>query len=758
MKKEETVELRWLFSVIRRWAWLIGGCTLMALVIALVVTSRVRPAYEATTTLLVIPAEQGSTSEYNTLKAGEALALTYVQMLKEQSTLQTAISRLGLEETPEALGKRVKAQPVTGTQLVRVTARDSSPVRAALIANTIADIFTDYAKALQEDRYRGPISSSEAKIEALRKAMEETQLQIETAGAEKVSNDAELARLQGLLSDYRSTIRPLQQDLQSLQLLVEQVKNNVRIVEPARLPAAGATGPYTATVTLLVDQGGVNLASGRSGAQASDRLTGTYVQMAVGPSILEAAIASVGSGQSPDALAARVRAEPIANTQLVRLQVTGTDAKESARLADAIAQAFVGQIQEMLGSPYAARLATLQAEITRQSALIDKTQSEIQAQTLAKLQNESKVTRLQTMLAQDSNDYRVLQQDYQQLLLTATQASESVVISERAYEPQKTARNRVPYVLLAALIAMLVAFGIACLIEYLNESFRTPEDVSHVLGLGTLGMIEQFGKEDEKLVVASHPQSPAAEAFRVLAANIRLSSMDSHFRTILVTSPASAEGKSVIAANLAVAMANAGLRVVVVDADLRLPQQHRLFGLNRGQGLTDALWQGGANGNLKSTEVDGVNVLTSGMLPLDPVEAISSPRLKNLLTDLAEEADLVIIDSPPVLAVADATILAAGADGVLLVLRAGHTGGRTARRAVEALRQARAQLLGVVLNAVPVRSNGYYRYYRTTDETAGRRSYLGKALGLIPWRLPRESGQRLVSRVRDLWPLHRVRS
>ena len=187
MRKDETLELGWFFAVIRRWAWLIGGCTLLALVIALVVTSRMPPAYEATTTLLVAPAEQTSTSEYNTLMAGERLALTYGQMLKGRSILQTVIARLGLDETPEALSKRIRTEPVKDTQLIRVTARDTSPARAALVANTIADIFIDYANGLQEERYRDDISSKEAKIEVQRKAMEETQAQIDTVSARKIS-------------------------------------------------------------------------------------------------------------------------------------------------------------------------------------------------------------------------------------------------------------------------------------------------------------------------------------------------------------------------------------------------------------------------------------------------------------------------------------------------------------------------------------------------------------------------------------------
>ena len=142
MQKEEPLELRGLFTVIRRRAWLIIGCILLALVVAFGITSRMPPTYEATTTLMVGPAEEKSTSEYNTLMAGERLALTYGQMLKEPSTLRAAISRLGLDETPETLAKRIKTETIKDTQLVRVTARDSSPGRAALVANTIAEIFT----------------------------------------------------------------------------------------------------------------------------------------------------------------------------------------------------------------------------------------------------------------------------------------------------------------------------------------------------------------------------------------------------------------------------------------------------------------------------------------------------------------------------------------------------------------------------------------------------------------------------------------
>lgn len=721
MQNEGTLELRWLLAVIRRWAWLIIGLILVAVVIAFVITARLPPVYEATTTLLVASSAQMNPSDYNTVMASERLALTYSEMLKEPSTLETTIARLELDETPETLAKRIDTEVVQNTQLVRVTASAASPTQAVLIADTVADVFIAHTQTLQEARYQDYLASKEAKIESQRSELGQTQAQIDAITIEKISNETELARLQTLLADYRRDSQTLQQDLQSLQVQIERVKDNVTIVEPARVPAPRTRSPYTATVTLLVDQNGTNPGAEYTDVMASEQTAGTYAEMLSGPSILEAAIAGLDPEQRIDAVAITVTAEPVAGTQLVRLNVTGPDRAKVTLLADAMAQVFIAQIQAMLEKPYAGRLTNLQADMTQVATRLDDTQAKINEQMAAKLRNESELQRLQSVLSEYRSDYRATQQDYDQLRLTATQASSPVVITERAHEPEKPARNRMQYVLLAGLLAMLISFGIAFLIEYLDESIKTPEDVNHALGLGTIGTIEQFGRKEEKLIVISKPYSPAAEAFRVLAANLRLSGADNPVRTILVTSPAAHEGKSVVAANLAIAMASAGLRVVVVDADLRLPQLHSLFGLSTEQGLGDALRHGSINGHLASTGVDGVSVLTSGTLPSNPVEAIGSVQMKQLLVELAQHADLIIIDSPPVLTLADTVLLAAKVDGVLLVLRAGQTRSQAARLAVEALNQAKTPLLGVVLNAVPVGNGGYYRYYnRSKDRTVQR--------------------------------------
>ncbi|MBN1813497.1 MAG: CpsD/CapB family tyrosine-protein kinase, partial [Anaerolineae bacterium] len=187
--------------------------------------------------------------------------------------------------------------------------------------------------------------------------------------------------------------------------------------------------------------------------------------------------------------------------------------------------------------------------------------------------------------------------------------------------------------------------------------------------------------------------------------------VDKPIRTLLVTSAGPTEGKSTTAANLAVAMAQAGLKVVVLDADLRRPRIHKIFGLHPRGGLTGSLLEGNMDGRLQPSQVEGLAVLPAGELPPNPSELLGSKRLRELLDELAEDADVVVIDSPPVLPVTDAAVLAREVDGVLLVVDAGATRQEVVQRAVEGLRQVGAHLIGVVLNRVPTRRGGYYYYY-----------------------------------------------
>jgi non-specific protein-tyrosine kinase len=212
------------------------------------------------------------------------------------------------------------------------------------------------------------------------------------------------------------------------------------------------------------------------------------------------------------------------------------------------------------------------------------------------------------------------------------------------------------------------------------------------------------------LIALRDPRSAAAEAYRTLRTNIRFSSLDRPLHTLLVTSTAPDEGKSTTLANLAVTMAQAEQRVIVVDCDLRRPTLHQLFNLPNDVGLTTLiLEQGDEPLALQATGVPGLSLLASGPLPPRPADILGSRRMESVIERLRNEADIILFDTPPVTAVTDAAVLATRVDGVLLVFQAGKTRRDRARQARLILEKVKANIIGVVLNDAQLEAGyGYY--------------------------------------------------
>ena len=202
------------------------------------------------------------------------------------------------------------------------------------------------------------------------------------------------------------------------------------------------------------------------------------------------------------------------------------------------------------------------------------------------------------------------------------------------------------------------------------------------------------------LVVAQSPRSAAAEAYRTLSTNIQFSSLDRDVRTLLVTSVGTDEGKSIVLANLAITIAESGKRVVMVDCDLRHPSLHTIFGLPDQPGLTTMMLNESLAPPRQGTPFANVDLVAAGPLPPNPAELISSDRFTRVLAAIGGEADMVLVDAPPVSAVTDATILATRVDGVLLVVDSGRTRRDPARRAADQLQRVGARMLGAVLTNV----------------------------------------------------------
>lgn len=307
----------------------------------------------------------------------------------------------------------------------------------------------------------------------------------------------------------------------------------------------------------------------------------------------------------------------------------------------------------------------------------------------------------------------------------------SVSIVEPAATPVSPVRPRTTLnTLIGAFAALLIAAAVAAVYEYLDDTVKTAEDVEAATGLPTLGGVARFPKGSgtpRGLVVGSAERSAAAEAYRVLRANLQFSTMDA--KALVVTSASPREGKTTTVANLAVAMAQTGMRVIVVDSDLRRPTLHQIFGLTNGAGLTNALLSREPHLSqfLQPTWIDNLAVLTSGPIPPNPSELLSSRRMDGVIEALRNEADLVLFDSPPTLAVADAPVLAAKLDGAIIVVDTGSTRAQVLHRAADALARSKTRILGAVLNKLSSRGHDYYyayNYYSSNGTNGHKRSRL----------------------------------
>jgi len=229
--------------------------------------------------------------------------------------------------------------------------------------------------------------------------------------------------------------------------------------------------------------------------------------------------------------------------------------------------------------------------------------------------------------------------------------------------------------------------------------------------------LKQFEREDfENIFVVQHdPKSPISEAFRTLRTNIKFSSLDKPIKTLLITSPIPEAGKSSVSINLALTMAQDKYKVILVDTDLRKPTIHKIFKQDNKTGLTNILVEDKKIKEVmrKMSDVDpNLYFIPSGPIPPNPSELLGSNRMKELLKELQEQADFVIFDSPPVIAVTDALVLATQVDGVVLILNFGEVPRELAKQTKQLLEKVKANILGVVLNKIDMEKEAqYYPYY-----------------------------------------------
>jgi capsular exopolysaccharide synthesis family protein len=329
--------------------------------------------------------------------------------------------------------------------------------------------------------------------------------------------------------------------------------------------------------------------------------------------------------------------------------------------------------------------------------------------------------------------YGIIATRQKEIDITGPMKTNNVRVLERAVVPGIPVRPRpVQNLLLGLLIGLGTGVGLAFVIEALDNTLKTQADVEQVLGVPVVGLVPIIGAppageaaeagdhlRERDLGVFLDPKSVAAECCRSIRTNILFMSPDRPLRTMVVTSPSPQEGKTTTAINLAITMAQAGGRVLLVDTDLRRPRIHRAFGMKNVIGISNAIvGEKTIEEVVFQSVVPNLDICPCGPLPPNPAELLHTRKFKDLMAECGRRYDRVIFDSPPTSAVTDPVIVGHLADGVVLVVRAGHTTREAALFARRQLEDAKAQLLGCIINQVNP-TDPYYNYYYRSYQYGG---------------------------------------
>jgi non-specific protein-tyrosine kinase len=479
---------------------------------------------------------------------------------------------------------------------------------------------------------------------------------------------------------------------------------------------------YPATVTLYVQQPsntGSTLSPGND-VFNSEALIPTYSQMLTSPVVANAVNNSMAAqypgyrlenhqlsvgGNSTDP-------NTTVNTQLMDVKVTDTLPARAQAAANTVAAVFIKQVSDLERANYSANEKIIDQQLNVAQANVQAAGQQIahysgDAAGLANLKATlTAYEGIYTSLISSAQDFRVAKATAEHAVTVFSPAQlPSAPIDTKAWRTG----------LLLALAALIVCGAGVIAYDYVDDTARTPEEVEKIVGAPILGTVPRFStrRAGGQLITARAGRTPLAEAYRVIRTNLQFINIDHPPRSIVITSPSPMEGKSTTVSNLANVFAEAGRRVTLVDADLRRPTLHRIFGIERQEGLTNALvgsWH--LNGHWgQPTEQPNLTLIASGAIPPRPADLLGSERMRQVVQRLADRDELVLLDAPPVMAVTDAAIISTITDGVVLVVDPAKSKRRDLRRTREAIEAVGGKILGVVINRLDRRGSGYFYYY-----------------------------------------------
>lgn len=683
-------------TIRKRWPF-IGLAVIVGTVIAFVLTYRQPKIYEATCQIVIEPmAPQvlpGSKDVVElgtgTFWANKEFYETQYRIIQSTAVGQRTAEKLGLQYDPDFAGAvgpsrnltdlgrsvaaRLSVKPLKDSRLALITAEDVKPQRAALIANTVADTYIEYNLDYKLEGARSAISWLAEQGADLKRSLEDSELKLYEFKKDRNLLAVSLDDKQSMLSANLAVINTRLTDLH-IKILEQDAKR--KMIERARDNMSEAE----------------TLPEIRENKTIGD-FRGTYVT-------LEKEYSDLSSRYGSDHPKMKAISAQMATIK-----------KAYEQEVDAVLASFQKSYQELVDNERSLKGLMEQA----QKEAIDVSKIEVAYKPL------------QRSMEQNEKMYSLIATREKEIDITGPMKTNNVRVLERAIVPTTPVRPRpVQNLFIGLMLGLGAGIGLAFAIEALDNTLKTQADVEQVLGVPVLGLVPIIGGSagaeaaeqndhlrERDLGVFLDPKSIAAECCRSIRTNILFMSPDRPLRTMVVTSPSPQEGKTTTAINLAVTMAEAGGRILLVDTDMRRPRLHRSFGVPNQSGISTVIvGKATLQEAVKRTDIPNLDVLTCGPVPPNPSELLHTERFRVVLAECAKLYDRVILDSPPTSAVTDPAVLGNLADGVVLVVKAGETTREAGLHARKQLVAAKARLFGVVVNAIDFSNPAYgYDYY-----------------------------------------------
>jgi capsular exopolysaccharide synthesis family protein len=616
---------------------------------------------------------------------------TQYKIIQSRAVSQRVVEKLGLATDPEFLGvakvadaakraelmarmdpvsrvqAKIRVEAVKESRVSLIKIEDSDPNRAALLANEVAQAYID------------EVMSQKLKLtENASKWLDERR--------DNLSDSAKASEL--ALYNYRRQADMLATSIDDRASMVSQkLQETSKALTDVQLKIAGYKARVAAIKSVQSMQG------------ADDQLW---------------AEALPAARENPTLTKYKDRVLSLRNecTDLVTRYLDGHPKLQECREKLASAEKeFARELSNIVISTEAVLKEALETE-KNLKALFD--QSRLEAFEVEKKKLE--LDQLKSEAESNKRQYEVVFKRLKDIELSGMLRTSNVRVLDAARPMMSPIRPNVPQGILMGIIAGLVlGLGLALLLEMLDSSVVSQADVEERLGLTFLGFVPSIPDTEKgarDLHIHREPKSMIAECTRAIRTNLLFMSPDKPFKRLVVTSSGPQEGKSTTAINLGIAMAQSGSRVLIVDTDMRRPRLHKAFGVSNEIGVSSVVvGEGKVDDAVKNTEVPGLFVMPCGPVPPNPAELLHTQAFADLLQKLGDRFDRIILDTPPVGAVADAVVLATQVDGVVLVLKAGQTNRDIAKRTVKALADVKANVYGAVLNDVNLERSKYGDYY-----------------------------------------------